>query len=163
MHSSAVACESGSGPSGGREASLLCRAGSSLCALPLGRVLEIMRILPIEPIANAPLFVFGLSIIRGMPTPIVDTALLCSGRSEPPHRLVTVSAGARIIALAVDAVLAIRSIQTNEPMPPLLRGAANDMVAAIGRLDTDLLLFLNAVQIVPEELFERLGNREAVA
>jgi hypothetical protein len=38
----------------GRAAFLLCCAGSSFCALPLDRVAEIMRALPIEPMAGAP-------------------------------------------------------------------------------------------------------------
>ena len=43
-----------------------------------------------------------------------------------------------------------------EPLPPLLQEAAGEMVSAIGRLDADLLLFLNTANIVPEALLERL-------
>jgi purine-binding chemotaxis protein CheW len=122
-----------------------------------------MRKLPIELVANTPPYVHGLSIIRGTPTPIVDTAFLCSARTAPFHRLVTVSANTRIIALAVDSVLGIRSIKTDETLPPLLQEAAGDMVSAIGRLDAELLLFLSTGRIVPEELFERLSSHGTVA
>lgn len=163
MDLSAAICEPGSDPRGDHAMSLLCRAGSSLCALPLGLVVEIMRKLPIELVANTPPYVHGLSIIRGTPTPIVDTALLCSARTAPFHRLVTVSADTRIIALAFDSVLGVRSIKTDETLPPLLQEAAGDMVSAIGRLDAELLLFLSTARIVPEELFERLDGRETIA
>lgn len=163
MHFSAA---HGDGAHGGQDNWLLCRAGSFLCALRLADVVEIMRLLPSEPIADAPTFVRGLSIIRGMPMPVVDIALLLSGRTASLRRLITVKSGTRIVALAVDSVLGVKSIETEgtaESLPPLLREAAGDMVSAIGRLDADLLLFLNTARIVPEALFERLDGTEAVA
>jgi purine-binding chemotaxis protein CheW len=153
----AITCEVGGSAYGGQDAWLLCRAGSSLFALPLGQVVEIMRILPIEPVTGAPPYVRGLSIVRGAPTPVLDTALLCGGRTAPSRRLVTIRAGTRTIALSFETVLGIRSFKTDEPLPPLLREAASEMVSAIGRLDAELLLFLSAACAVPEELFNRLG------
>jgi purine-binding chemotaxis protein CheW len=155
--------EHGGNSHDGQELWLLCRAGSSLCALPLGYVVEIMRILPIEPIAGAPLSVLGLSIIRGAPTPVVDTALLCGGRTAPFHRLVTVRAGTQIVALAVDTVFGTWSIKADATMPPLLQEAADNVVSAIGRLDAELMLFLATARIVPQELLGRLDGQEIVA
>lgn len=146
-----------------RELWLLCRAGPPLCALPLGHVIEVMRTLPIEPIAGAPLYLRGLSIIRGTPTPIVDTAFLCCGQTAPFHRLVTVRAGTRMAALAVDTVVGVREIETADPLPPLLREAMSGVVSMIGRLDTELLLFLRTARIVPKELLERFDSYEIVA
>jgi purine-binding chemotaxis protein CheW len=40
---------------------LLCRAGGRLCALPVESVIETMRVLPIEKIAQAPEFVLGFA------------------------------------------------------------------------------------------------------
>ena len=149
--------------SGSRALWLLCRAGPPLCALPLGHVVEVMRILPIEPIAGAPLYLRGLSIIRGTPAPIVDTAFLCCGQTAPFHRLVTVRAGTRIAALAVDTVVGIRRMETTDPLPPLLREATSGVVSMIGRLDAELLLFLSTARIVPEAMFEHFGEHEIVS
>jgi purine-binding chemotaxis protein CheW len=163
MHLSTTIDKPRSNTSADQKVWLLCRAGSFLCALPLGYVVEIMRILPIEPIAGAPFCVHGVSIIRGTPTPVVDAALLCGGRTAPFHRLVTVKAGTRMVALAVDTVLGTRSIEADEPLPPLLQEAANNAVSAIGRLDAELVLFLATARIVPQKLLERLGGHETVA
>lgn len=166
MSFSAVFGSPGDGTPGGSDDWLLCRAGSFLCALRLTDVVEIMRLLPIEPIAGAPPFVRGLSIVRGMPTLVVDIAHLLGGRAPSPQRQITVKVGTRIVALAVDSVLGVRSIETADainPLPPLLREAASDTVSAIGRLDTDLLLFLDTARIVPDSLFESLDTPEAVA
>jgi purine-binding chemotaxis protein CheW len=149
---------------GGQHIWLLCRAGSFLCALPLAQVVEIMRVLRIEAVAGAPACVRGLSIIRGTPTPIIDTALLLGGRPAPAERLVIVRTGTRMVALAVYRVLGVRSIEgIAEPLPPLLQEAACDRVSAIGLLDAELLLFLSAARLVPEEALERLGSPEALA
>jgi purine-binding chemotaxis protein CheW len=166
MYFSAVIGEADGSAQDGHDNWLLCRAGSFVCALPLTNVIEIMRILRIEPIADAPDFVRGLAIIRGVATPVVDIAHLFGGSPAAPHRLVTVKAGTRVVALAVDSVLGVRSMDTagiTEALPPLLRDAASDMVSAIGRLDADLLFFLNTAGIVPEALFDRLICPETVA
>jgi purine-binding chemotaxis protein CheW len=140
---------------------LLCCAGSCLFALPLGDVIEIMRVVPVQQVARAPIWVRGLAIVRGTPTPVIDTSLLCTGHAAPSHRLVTVRAGTRMIAMAVGAVLGVRSIKAAESLPPLLREATSEVVSTIGRLDAELLLFLNTARIVPGELLERPGDEGA--
>lgn len=164
MRLSAVFGNPGDGTHGGPDNWLLCRVGTFVCALRLTHVVEIMRLLPTEPIAGAPSFVRGLSIIRGTPTPVVDIGQLLTGCATSPRRLVTVRAGTRIVALAVDSVPGVRSMvtaDTTTPLPLLLKDAATDAVSAIGRLDAGLLLFLDTARIVPDSLLETLA--EAVA
>ena len=166
MHFSAVFGNPADGTPGGSDDRLVCRTGAFFCALRLTHVVEIMRLLPTEPIVGAPAFVRGLSVVRGTPTLVVDLAHLLGGRATSPERQVTVKTGMRIVALAVDGVLGVRSIDnagTAESLPPLLREAASDAVSAIGRLDADLLLFLDTARIVPEALFESLDSQEAIA
>jgi purine-binding chemotaxis protein CheW len=144
----------------GRTSWLLCRAGTHLCAIPLEHVIEIMRVLPIEVIAGAPPYVRGLSIIRGSAVPVVDAGLLLGDHATKSERLVAIRSGSRTIALATDAVLGIRAIgaQALHDLPPLLRDAASETIAAIGTLDAELLFFLRAARIVPEDLLERLES-----
>lgn len=161
MHFSAAIDALGSDAHGRQDFWLLCRIGSLLCALPLAHVVEIMRVRPIDPVSGAPPFVCGLSIIRGTPIPVIDVARLLGVQTALSQRLVTVKAGARVVALAVEGVLGVRSIVATgytEPLPPLLQEAMSDMVSAISRLDADLLVFLNTARIVSEVLFEHLGK-----
>jgi purine-binding chemotaxis protein CheW len=133
---------------------LLCRVGRRLCGLPLGHVVETMRPLPIEPLADAPPFVLGLSLIRGAPVPVADIGVLF-GEPEPrPQRMVTLDAGGRLVALVAEAVLGVRAIDaaTSSDLPPLLQAAASSLVTAVGTLDAELLLFLHTARIVPETL-----------
>jgi purine-binding chemotaxis protein CheW len=138
---------------------LLCRTGTCICALPLGQVIETMRIRPIETVAGAPHCVRGLSMIRGAPVPVVDTGLIFGGRPTLSERLVTMRIGSRTVALAVETVLGVRDIATGacEALPPLLRDAVGEMIAAIGTLDAEFLFLLRVARIVPEDVLARLS------
>jgi purine-binding chemotaxis protein CheW len=136
-----------------------------LCALPLDSVVETMRPLPIEPIADAPRSVLGLSIVRGAAVPVVDIAALLGDPQPSPQRLVTLNTGTRIVALVADAVLGVRSIAPDAlaALPPLLKEAAGEIVAAVGTLDDELLFFLHAARLVPEDALATLEGAAAGA
>jgi purine-binding chemotaxis protein CheW len=145
--------------------SLVCRVRGYVCALPLASVVETLRPLPIEPLRGAPPFVCGVSIIRGEPLPVVDAGLLLGGGQARATRLVTLRVGARSVALAVDAVLGVRSFEPSalHAMPPLLREAGADTVSAVGNLDQELLLVLAGGRLVPEQVFASLDQEGAPA
>jgi purine-binding chemotaxis protein CheW len=141
---------------------LVCRVGSWLCALPIAQVEETMRPLPVEPLAAGPAFVLGLSIIRGVPTPVVDTGALLGARDRRrPSRLVVLRLqdGNRRVALAMEAVLGVRTIPTAvlDQLPPLLRDASRDVLTAVGALDDAFLLALHAGRLVPESVWDALA------
>jgi len=139
---------------------LLCRTGTMLCALPIGQVREIMRMLPIKPLAAAPRYVVGLSIVRGAPVPVVDIGLLVSDAATQASRLVLVEAGGRPIALAVQSVAGIADIGEAAlgQLPPLLQDSAADTITAVGARDSELLLCLRAGRMVPDQVFDRLAE-----
>lgn len=132
---------------------LLCRAGPHLCALPLEQILEVMRPLPTEALADAPPFVRGVAVIRGVPVPVIDLARLLGQSKAALTRYVTVRAGGdRILALAVGEVLGLKRDDEagTRTMVPLMREAAQESVAAIGALDSEALLFLTTLRLLPE-------------
>jgi purine-binding chemotaxis protein CheW len=137
---------------------LLCRAGAARCALPVDQVGETMRLLPIEPVAGTPPYLRGLAVIRGMPVPVVDLGLILGGVRTRPQRLVTIRLAARTVALAVDEVIGVMPIEADavEPLPPLVEGVASEIIAAIGALDSEFLLFLRLSRIIPEDVLARL-------
>jgi purine-binding chemotaxis protein CheW len=129
---------------------------SVACALPITAVVETMRPLPLQRVETAPPIVAGVAMIRGVPTPVIDTArLLGTATATQTGRFVTVAVGDRQVALAVTAVVGLRAVAATElrSMPPLLAGAETGAVAAIGALDRDLLLLLHGARLVPETVF----------
>lgn len=136
---------------------LICRVGSRLCGLPLAHVVETMRPLPVEPLAHLPSFIDGVSIIRGRPIPVLDARRLLGEDGEPGvrTRFVTLELAERSAALSVDAVLGVRDIDVAEleQLPALLRDAQNDLVAALGTLDHELLVVLERSRLLPEAVW----------
>lgn len=143
------------------EQSLICRVRNRLCALPLEHVVEIMRPLRVEPLAGVSRPVTGVAIIRGSAVPVVDLAWMLAAEESHATRFVTVHAGSRRVALAVDAVVGVRTIPIGSmhELPPLLAEASSEGIAAIGTLDAQLLVVLRSGRLVPESVWLALeGN-----
>ena len=152
----------------GSDVVLIVRTGNRRCAFRASHVIEIMRPLPMEPFANAPGFVLGLALIRGVPVPVIDLAgLLGGGKSESAgaggiSRFVSLRADKRCVALAVDEVIDLRTLEASrlEDLPPLLADGSGAL-DAIGVLDSQLLLLLGTARMIPEEswsVLERSGK-----
>jgi purine-binding chemotaxis protein CheW len=148
-----------------RRSWLICRAGRMLCALPIEHVLEIMRVLPINPLAGAPDYVRGVCIVRGSPAPVVDAGLVIGNVATEPTRLVAIRAAHRTIALAVTEVVGITATATDtaDELPPLIRDAASETIAAIEARDAELLVFLKSSRLVPDDVLARLEDAGAAS
>jgi purine-binding chemotaxis protein CheW len=146
----------------GTRRNLVVRVQSLVCAVPLLHVVETMRPLAVEPIAGMPAFVRGVSLIRGLPTPVVDLGVVLGALGGVAERLVTLRLGERQVALAVDAVLGVRDLDlsTVQELPPLLRGAQKDIIDAIGMLDDEILMVLRAGWELPDEVWQALAAQE---
>ncbi len=142
---------------------MVCRAGGRLCAVPVERVVETMRPLPIEPVRSAPPFVLGVAIIRGAAVPVVDTARLLAAPPVPPGRFVTVRAGDRVVALAVDQVIGVVAIPSLAGLPSLIGTASADAVAHIAAHDAELLAVLEASLLVPDTWWDARGAEAGAA
>jgi purine-binding chemotaxis protein CheW len=104
----------------------------------------------------------GLSVIRGMPVPVVSLALLLGkGGEASVTRLVVMKVQERRVALAVESVIGVRAIGGSAiaGLPPLLANAQVDFVAALGALDARLLVVLESGRIVPDALWSTLRVR----
>ena len=143
---------------------LVVMVGARACAFPLQHVAETMRPLPIEPIAGTPGFVRGVSVIRGVPTPVVDLkALLENSDNSPSYgRFVTLKYDARRVVIGVDSVVGLRNLDSAQlgELPPLLRDVTADLIESFGTLDAQLLLVLHAARIVPDEVWTSLAAAE---
>ncbi|MGH7284334.1 MAG: chemotaxis protein CheW [Polyangiaceae bacterium] len=145
---------------------LLFRIGPCFGAVALASVAETMRPLPIDPLPDLPDFVLGVSVIRGVPTPVVDGAALFSiARSASPFaRFITLKVDGRSVALAVDEISGIQELPAlAADFPPLLRDATDGVVQAIGNLDARLLVVLRDARIVPASVWEAIRARSALS
>ena len=140
---------------------LVFRSGECTCALGISHVLEVMRPLPVRKIDQAPRAVCGLSMIRGIPVPVVELSRLLTGAESKPARLILLRVGDRRVAIAVDSVLGIRHMGISPPdsLPPLMSKAAGKIVEELTTLDKDLVFLLNAGCIVPDGAWPTLPRQ----
>ena len=134
---------------------LVFRAGSLLCALPLDEVVETMRPLETHPLAGTPGFVLGISVLRGVPTPVIDVARLLAGVAGDVERYVAVRTERGPVALAIGTVLGIQATDAGpaEAHPSLL-GGSHRLVAGVGTLGSEPMLLLQSMRAVPDEVWE---------
>jgi len=135
--------------------SLVFRAGSVLCALRLDEVIETMRPLAVRPLSGTPAYVCGVTIMRGVPTPVIDVARLVGGESAEVARFLAVRTERGPVALATGPVLGIRPTAADamaEHWMPL-GDAARRLVAGIGTMDAEPLLLLQSMRVVPDEVW----------
>ncbi len=150
----------------GTRNALIVGLKSCVCAVPLTHVIETMRALPVEPISGVPSFVRGISIIRGIPTPVIDLGAVVGTPSEGAERFVTLRVGEKQVALSVNTVLGIRDlggVVTMRELPPLLQRASKDVIETIGTLDEQVLMILRDGWELPEEVWQALTAQEAVS
>jgi purine-binding chemotaxis protein CheW len=145
--------------------SLVVRVQSRVCAVPLIHVLETMRPLPVESIAGLPSFVRGVSIIRGVLTPVVDLGAILGTPGEGAERFVTLRLGERQVALSVDEVLGVRELDASkiQELPPLLQGVSQDVIETLGTLDEGFLTVLRASWELADEVWQALDAREVAS
>jgi purine-binding chemotaxis protein CheW len=137
--------------------------GGRRCAMAVRHVVETMRPLPIRSLAGAPDFVIGVTTIRGAAMPVVHVGRLLGDPGRACGRFVVVRTGERVLALAVDGITGVRALprESMRDLPPLLRDV--ETVAAIGTLDADVLLLLQAARLVPDTMWTSFDTREADA
>ena len=134
---------------------LVFRAGSLLCALQLDDVIETMRPLAVRPLAGTPAYVRGVTIMRGVPTPVIDVARLVGGESADFARFLAVRTERGPVAFATGPVLGIRNAFADGPAqhPSLLTGASSRLVAGVAMIDTEPLLLLQSMRVLPEDVW----------
>ncbi|WP_433825196.1 chemotaxis protein CheW [Actinoplanes sp. CA-015351] len=151
---------------GVRVIALVFQAGPLFCAFPLEEVVETMRPLQTRPLAGTPPYVQGLTILRGMPSPVIDVTRLLTGEAGEIHRYVAVRAGRGVVACATGPVLGVQDIDVEPPEGPsaALSGVVSRaLIAGVGRIGTDPLLLLRGIRTVPDDVWEAAAGTGAVA
>jgi purine-binding chemotaxis protein CheW len=132
----------------------------------LNWVVEIMRPLPIEPVAGMPAYVLGLSIVRGYPAPVIHLSALLQGQPAGAiTRMVAVRSGERRLLLAVESVRGVERIErvVVDRLPALVEKSSPDAIAAIGNLDQQLYLLLRETRVISEDVEALLVGPEGSA
>jgi len=130
------------------------RRERQLYALPLGNVEHALRMVAITSVPEAPSWVAGVISVHGRVIPVLDLRQRFGRSPKEPHpdeRLLIMQAQGQTVALIVDEVTEVLEVPAHqvEPSSKLLPGV--QPLAAVLRRDADLILVLEATQLLPTE------------
>lgn len=126
-------------------------------AIDILGVQEIIRMVEITPVPNAPHYVEGVVNLRGKVIPIINLRMRL-GLSSTEHmkdtRIVVVDVGHVLLGFIVDSVEEVLRLPVECIEPPPLSGAggADEFHKGVGRVEGRLLILLNL------ELLFGIGN-----
>lgn len=135
---------------GGAAHLLILALEARTVALPLERVLELVRMVAIAPLPEAPAWVPGVVNLRGTTIPIVDLRVRF-GLPHADHGLDTpiaiCTAAARIVGVVADAAVEIAAVAEEDvERPDELVGADHPLVS-VARIDGSLVPVLDVDRV----------------
>jgi purine-binding chemotaxis protein CheW len=125
------------------------------------KVEEIIRIISITKIPNAPDFIEGVINLRGKVIPVIDLRTRLN-RMRKPHdnntRVIVVEVNEITVGFIVDSVKEVIRIPKNitEPPPSIVAGVDAEYITAIGKLEDRLLIFLDLEKVLDFKQKEEL-------
>ncbi len=128
--------------------------GSEEFCVDILKVQEIIRMVPITSMPNAPDYVEGVINLRGKVIPIIDFRkrfhIFETTTVEEQHRrIVVVSIGSATIGLVVDQVSQVIKLSADQisPTPAVAKGYEADAIIGVGRIGEKLLIILDLEKI----------------
>lgn len=131
--------------------------------LPIQKVQEINRIVPVTRLPQTPDFMEGIINLRGRVIPVVDLRKrfgLIAKPHEDDTRIMIVDIGGQTVGIIVDAVNEVVQMPGSsiEPPPPTFILDAR-YIEGVGKLENRLIILLNIDQVLTSQ--ETIALKEA--
>ena len=131
-------------------------------ALPIANVVQVVRIVAITPMPEAPKIVKGVINVRGKVIPVIDVRKRFNLPAKPYDlntQLLIAQMDSRMMALIVDAVSEVLTMPAGNVEPPSEIAPQMERLSAVGKLGDRLLLMPDLRRILT---FEEETRLEAV-
>lgn len=138
------------------------RLGDEEFAVDILKVQEIIRMMPITRVPNAPAFVEGVINLRGKVIPVIDMrkrfGMAVTGYNSDT-RIEVMDLQGQIVGFVVDAVREVLRIKesTIEPPPAVVAGIGSEYMRGVGKLEERLLILLDLDKLLTESEKENLA------
>ena len=124
---------------------------------------EIIRLVQITQVPNAPSFIEGVINLRGKVIPIIDLRRrfgLAPKAHDKNTRIIVIEINNIIVGFVVDAVSEVLRIpaSTVEPPPPVVAGVDSDYISGVGKLQDRLLIMLDLDKLLSSEDMDMLST-----
>lgn len=127
------------------------------------RVQEIIRMMPITKVPNAPAFVEGVINLRGKVIPVIDMRKrfdMPPTKYSDQTRIEVMNLQGQVVGFVVDAVSEVLRIKesTIEPPPPVVAGIGSEYMKGVGKLEDRLLILLDLDKLLDEKELSSLAT-----
>ncbi|MDF2564742.1 MAG: cheW 2 [Massilibacillus sp.] len=138
------------------------RLSSEEYALPITKVKDINRFMPLTKMPKSPAFMKGVINLRGEIIPVVDLRErfgLPVSEATDDSRIMVVDFNNRLLGIIVDCVTEVLSIPTTEiDIPPAAAKLNIKQVPGVGKVNNRLLILLNIDEVFSEEEVKSLKD-----
>lgn len=128
--------------------------GSEEFGVDILKVQEIIRMVPVSAMPNAPDYVEGVINLRGRIIPVIDfrkrfQMATLAPTEEASRRVVVIALATSTIGLIVDSVSQVLKLKESQisPTPQVAKGFENDTIVGVGQLGEKLLVLLDLEQM----------------
>lgn len=136
------------------------RLSSEEYALPITKVKDINRFMPLTKMPKSPAFMKGVINLRGEIIPVVDLRErfgLTANEATDDSRIMIVDFNNQLIGIVVDGVTEVITIPTAEiDIPPAASKLNMKQVPGIGKFNNRLLILLDIDEVFSAEEVEDL-------
>ncbi len=139
------------------------KIGEEEFGIEILKVQEIIKMLPITKVPNAPVFVEGVINLRGRVIPVIDLRIKL-GLAKQEHtkntRIVVIELNSRTVGFIVDEVNEVLRITKDitEAPPEMVGNVNREFITSIGKLEDRLLLLLDLEKVLSDSEHEQLKN-----
>jgi purine-binding chemotaxis protein CheW len=142
------------------------KLGSEEFGVDILKVQEIIKMMNVTKIPNAPAFIEGVINLRGKIIPIVDLRKRLGFKDQEfdkSTRVIVVELDGLVLGFIVDSVSEVLRIpeDTIEPPPSMVAGIESEYIEGVGKLDDRLLILLELKKIFSSPEKKDIENIEA--
>ncbi|HQX49271.1 MAG TPA: chemotaxis protein CheW [Planctomycetaceae bacterium] len=140
---------------------LVVRLGTTLLALPIEWVEEVLPALPIESVPQCPSFVRGVVFVRGHLIPVLSAAerlgMVNHERPDEPH-IVCLNRNGRLIGVEFDEALDLMNLNMDECLTAGQLGAESGFMQGLVDRDGLVIRVLDPEKLIANEEMSALQD-----
>ena len=123
--------------------------------LPITKVREINRLVPVTKLPQTPSFMEGIINLRGIIIPVIDLRKrfeMSIADHDDDTRIIIVDISGQIVGVTVDAVIEVVRLNTADIEPtPATVVVDSQYIEGVGKIDDRLIILLNIDKVLTNE------------
>ena len=123
--------------------------------LPITKVQEINRLVPVTKLPQTPSFMEGIINLRGRIIPVIDLRkrfAMAVTAHDDDTRIIIVEINGQILGVTVDAVTEVVRLSTSNIEPPPATVAVDlQYIDGVGKMDERLIILLNIDKVLTDQ------------